>query len=57
MRGSGTTAPGRGVGLFASCILFAKQLDRNGEQRRFGSIPMWTMSNGRLGRRSFRRMI
>lgn len=57
MRGSGTTTPGRGVGLFASCTLFAKQLDRNGEQRRFGSIPMWTMSNGRLGRRSFRRMI
>lgn len=52
MRGNGTSAPGRGVCLFASCILFAKQLDRNGEQRRFGSIPMRTMPDGRFVNRT-----
>ena len=57
MRSKSATALGRSVCLFLSCILFAKHLDRNGEQRRFGCVAMRTMSDGYLGRRSFRRMI
>lgn len=57
MRSRSATTLGGSVCLFLSCISFAKHLDRNGEQRRFGSITMRMMSDGYLSRRSFRRMI
>ena len=52
MRSSSATALGRNVCLFLSCILFAKHLDRNSEQRRFGSVAMRTMPDGRFVNRT-----
>ena len=54
MRSRSATALGGSVCLFLSCILFAKHLDRNSEQRRFGSVAMWTMPDGRFASRHAR---
>lgn len=54
MRSRSATTLGGSVCLFLSCISFAKHLDRNGEQRRFGSITMRMMFGGRFASRHAR---